>query len=432
MDILKHIFQRNDAQLNSYYSQNNSEQTELLLALSLYVASKDESSINTLKIVAQAYEDDDNMFRRKFAQSIKAHIGLDSVFFHNMKNSNILKNFLQEYHVSVNERVNFWSDKLKSENVTSHNSITLNDLAKIQQILLEVIPSKNQQKMPDQFLPTSNFLDLRICDLKNITGKEHQSGLEEELLINVYTEFKVKNLPLTEIDKFINKTREIRDDFIQYSMNDDKTISPLFACLHKDIISALTETNNLSRDLKEFNYHNLWRDISKYTTANISEADFEIIHLPQELGNVSTDNKVRQAIWVLKKNGQIAFGGRQTLNFSGKHEVRHIDLANGESVLSAGTILFSEDMTRVIAINPGSGHYRPSIDSCSHMKEALDKSNLNTKDIVICDLDWKPNMELSSAISLPTSEKVSDSILSIRKKCLVSNSSKNDRAIRIN
>lgn len=422
MDILKDIFQGSDDQLNSYYSQNTSEQLELLLALSLYISSKDNPSINTLKIVAQAYNED--LFKQRFAQLMRTNIGLDAVFFSNMHDTKIFKDFLSEYHDSIKERLTFWSD-----NLTSYNSIKLADLAKIQKILLAVTPSENQKPMPDPSLPTSYFSDLRISDLKNISNKEYQTALEEDLLITVYTEFKIKNLPLEEVDKFIDRTREIRDDFIKYSNSNNKTISSLFACLHKDIISALTEPNNLSRKLTEFNYKNLWNDISKYTTINISEADFEIIDLPKELKNVSEDTEVRQAIWVLKKNGQIAFGGRQTLNFSGKHEVRHIDLANGESVLSAGTILFSKDMTRIIAINPCSGHYRPSIESCLHMKEALDKSNLNTKDIVICDLDWKPNMELSSKISLPTSEKVSDSILSIRKKSLVLNPSKNDSTI---
>ena len=424
MNILNSIYQGNESEMIDYYSQNNATTMEFFLAFSLYKTSKDVSSLNCLKNVANSYgtnSTDDN-FKQRFAQLIRSQIGLDPVFFSSMKETTVFKDFLAEYHDSISERVNFWLEKMQSENVTTLNSINLDDLKIIKNVLSEVTPLKNQKIMPELSVSTSYSSDLRIADLKHIHSKEHQSLLEEELFITLYTEFKSKNMPLIDINKFINKTRQIRNEFIEHSGNNKNTISPLFACLHKDIISSIL--NEPSKELKSFNHENLWTNISQYNVASIVNADIEVIDLPPELNKLFSESKVKQAIWVLKENGEAAFGGRTTLHFAGKHEVHHTDLANGKSVLSAGTILFSEDMTKIIAINPCSGHYRPSVESCLHMKIAMDKTEFDTKDLVICDLNWKP-----SIFNVPSPN--ADILASMRKKFLTEDKPVNALNLRV-
>ena len=55
-------------------------------------------------------------------------------------------------------------------------------------------------------------------------------------------------------------------------------------------------------------------------------------------------------------------------------------------------------MNKVIAINPGSGHYKPSIESCSHMKKIVEKSLFDTQNTIICDYAWKPKIEIAPTI----------------------------------
>lgn len=431
MDILKHIYETNEVELINYYSQNRSSQTELFLALSLYNVSKDESSMNTLKIIAQTYDNTDEIFKKRFAHLIRANIGLDVNFLNGLKNTNVFKIFLEEYHDNISDRLNFWSEKMKSGDENIQSPISLNDLNKIQKILSEISPSVNQQEMLDPTLPTSYFASKRISELKALNSNEDKKALEEDLLISAFTEFKIKKFPLTEIEKFINKTREIRNDFIKHSINDNDVISPLFACLHKDIISALTLPENLKKHLDSFNYNNLWNDITKYSTDNLFKSDFETIELPFELQSIYKETKVKQAIWVLTSDGEAVFGGRTTLNFTNKDEVHHTDLAKGKEVKSAGTILFSEDMTKIIAISPNSGHYRPNVESCLHMKNHMQQTNFDTNGLTICDINWNPKIiDVSETFKPRSSEKVSNAILSFREKLLNSNMSTNKVQIK--
>lgn len=419
MKILKHIFQGNESEIIEHYAHQSPNRIDMLLAFSLYKVAKDESSLNSLKIVAQAYVDrkENNESKETFAQLMGTYVGLDPVFFHEMNNTAVFKTFLKEYGGAINNRLDFWSEEMQTQNITSYGSLKISDLDILREIVLEVKLLENQKDMPAPFSPIPGFLDLRISDLKKISLKEHESAIEDELLLTAYTEFKVRQLPLVDISKIIDKTREIRDDFITYSENDGKAISSLFSCLHKDIITALTDPKNFNADLHEFNHTNLWTNICKYSTSNVSDANFEIIDLPKELKESSNETKVRMAIWVLTPDGQIAFGGRETLNFNGKHEVRHIDLANGKNVISAGTILFSEDMTKVIAINPGSGHYRPSVESCLAMKQAMDKTDLDTSNAIIADFNWNPKIIDVTPVFKPTALKIfPNTIGDIRKK----------------
>jgi hypothetical protein len=421
MDILKSIFQGNEAEIKDYYSANVPSETEFLLAFSCYGISKNEISLNTLKIVTEEYsKTNSDDFKENFAHHFKRYGCVNHDFFSKMKDTESFTSFLQEYGSFVQERINLMSEKIQSENLTEHNSMTLGDFQEMSKIILDAKPTESKKEIP-LFPPSYRLpLDWRIFELNKPIDKKYEIALEQELILSAYMECKSSKLPITEVDAVISKTREIRNNFIKHSENSSESFSPLLYCLHKDIVKVVANKDNLNKDL---HYNNLWENIPKYNINNISESDFEVVDLPKDLKEASKETKVRQAIWVLKKDGEAVFGGRHILIID-KNDVHHIDLANGENVVSAGTILFTEDMKKIIAINASSGHYRPTVESCLHMKKAMDKSQFDTSNTVICDLNWNPNISIiKHEFNVPSSDKIASNVLSIRDKSLVSNSS---------
>ena len=394
MTILYNIFNGNEIAIQQYYSSHKPKDTEISLAFDLYRASnRDPAFLKILGIVSDAYTQENNESNKEiFARFMGTHIGLDSNFFDYMKNSNSVTSFLQEYGSSVQSNINKLLEKIENGSFTS-KSITINDLNKINTILSNTTQLEHQKTIPEPIPLTQYPIEWRLTDLKKPMSQEHSTAIEEDLLINVYSHFKAKNLPNEHLEAFIDKTRKIRDDLVKYSGNIPDTFSPSIYCIHADIISVIGRKENLD---KEFNYTNLWTDTNKYNLNNIAQAQFKTIDTPIELSQNYNHNKVKEAIWVLTKYGELVFG-ETNINKNGR-STHHIDLANGQDVISAGTVLFSEDMKKVIAINPGSGHYKPSIESCSHMKKIVEKSLFDTQNTIICDYAWKPKIEIAPTI----------------------------------
>lgn len=409
MNILNSIYDSNINELDNYYTNHKSTSLEVILALSFYLTEKNEKSLQTLYTVSQAFNSYIDNFN-KFTYFVRTFVGFDLDFYEKMQNVPLMKRFLETHHDSMLERIDFYNKKIQ-DGTNINSAITIDTLQSFTKIVKSVQASRRQEDITDISQSLSYFEDMRICDIKNFQNRATMNALEEDLLLNVYNCFKFKKLPLTDIDIYIDKTREIRNDFINNSVKQDNTFSPLFACLHKDIVSALTNIDNQHKNLNDFTFENLWTDINKLNLSNISSANFEVIDLPYELKHTFNDKKVKQGIYVLMQDGEIALGERNTLNFT-IHEVRHIDLANGKDVMAAGTILFSEDMTRILAINPGSGHYKPSVISCIPMKVALITSGFDTSGLVICDLDWNVSKSITYHIN---PKQISDNIIGLRQ-----------------
>ena len=394
MNILRNIFEGNVEAINQHYLLNSPKDTEISLAFELYRATnRNPEFLKILGIVSEEYTQNNNEHNKEiFARFMVTHIGLDSNFYEYMKNSNSLTNFLQEYGSSIQNNLNKILEQIESGNFTS-KSININYLNKINEVLSETTQLEHQKTIPEPIPLTQYPIEWRLTDLKKPMNQEHTAAIEEDLLINVYSHFKAKNLPNEHLEAFIDKTRKIRDDLVKYSGNIPDTFSPSIYCIHADIISVIGRKENLD---KEFNYTNLWTDTNKYNLNNIAQAQFKTIDTPIELSQNYNHNKVKEAIWVLTKYGELVFG-ETNINKNGR-STHHIDLANGEDIISAGTVLFSEDMKKVIAINPGSGHYKPSIESCSHMKKIVEKSLFDTQNTIICDYAWKPKIEIAPTI----------------------------------
>lgn len=394
MNILRNIFEGNVEAIKKHYSLNSPRDIEISLAFILYSTSKDFLSLKTLRLVSESYFDPNNSFRKEnLAYFIDTYVKLDFQFFDYMKNSKFFSSFLEEYGSNIKEQINL----LKIENETNQNqlsNININDLNKINEIISNHKLLENKKTIPQPIPFASYPLDLRLCHLNASTNNKYLEAIQDDLLINVFSYFKAKNIPHTYLDEFIEKTKIIRDDLAQNSTENINTFSPLIYCIHADIISVIGKKENLD---KTFNYTNLWTDITKYDLSNILQAEFKTVDIPIKLKDYYIEKKVKEAIWVLTKDGEIAFGS--TNRKPNQRAVHHIDLANGKDVISAGMILFSEDMKKVIAINPGSGHYKPLADSCIHMKKIIEKSFFDTQNIIMCeDYSWKPKVEIAPTL----------------------------------
>ena len=413
MNILRNIFEGNVEEIKKHYFLNSPRDIELSLAFYLYSTSKDFLSLKTLHLVSESYFDPNNSFRKEnLAYFIDTYVKLDLQFFDYMKNTNFFSSFLKEYGSNIQEKINI----SKIENEKNQNPlININDLNKINEIISKHEVLENKKTIPQPIPFASYPLDLRLCHLNTSTNNKYLKPIQDDLLINVFSYFKAKNIPHTYLDKFIEKTKKIRDDLAQNSTENINTFSPLIYCIHADIISVIGKKENLD---KTFNYTNLWTDITKYDLSNILQAELKTIDIPVNLKDVVNEKKVKEAIWVLTIDGEIALSS--TNKKPNQRAVHHIDLANGKDVISAGMILFSEDMKKVIAINPGSGHYKPSIESCSHMKKIVEKSLFDTQNTIICDYAWKPKIEIAPTIK-PISinmDIISKNISLIRKNGL--------------
>ena len=392
MNILRNIFEGNVEAIKKHYSLNSPRDIEISLAFYLYSTSKDFLSLKTLHLVSESYFDPNNSFRKEnLAYFIDTYVKLDLQFFDYMKNTNFFSSFLKEYGSNIQEKINI----SKIENEKNQNSlININDLNKINEIISKHEVLENKKTIPQPIPFASYPLDLRLCHLNTSTNNKYLKPIQDDLLINVFSYFKAKNIPHTYLDKFIEKTKKIRDDLAQNSTENINTFSPLIYCIHADIISVIGKKENLD---KTFNYTNLWTDITKYDLSNILQAELKTIDIPVNLKDVVNEKKVKEAIWVLTIDGEIALSS--TNKKPNQRAVHHIDLANGKDVISAGMILFSEDMKKVIAINPGSGHYKPSADSCIHMQKIIEKSFFDTKNLIMCDdYSWKPKVEIAPTI----------------------------------
>ena len=392
MSILKNIFEGNVEEIKKHYFLNSPRDIELSLAFYLYSTSKDFLSLKTLHLVSESYFDPNNSFRKEnLAYFIDTYVKLDLQFFDYMKNTNFFSSFLKEYGSNIQEKINI----SKIENEKNQNPlININDLNKINEIISKHEVLENKKTIPQPIPFASYPLDLRLCHLNTSTNNKYLKPIQDDLLINVFSYFKAKNIPHTYLDKFIEKTKKIRDDLAQNSTENINTFSPLIYCIHADIISVIGKKENLD---KTFNYTNLWTDITKYDLSNILQAELKTIDIPVNLKDVVNEKKVKEAIWVLTIDGEIALSS--TNKKPNQRAVHHIDLANGKDVISAGMILFSEDMKKVIAINPGSGHYKPSADSCIHMQKIIEKSFFDTKNLIMCDdYSWKPKVEIAPTI----------------------------------
>lgn len=62
-------------------------------------------------------------------------------------------------------------------------------------------------------------------------------------------------------------------------------------------------------------------------------------------------------------NNNIVFCDRIQKKDSKTKMIYHSDLSNWNNVKSAGTAYLSTDMKNLLAINNGSGHYKPSLES---------------------------------------------------------------------
>lgn len=414
MNILQSIFEQDINSINTYYQQHDATKNEMTLAFLMYASTKNISSIDTIMNVVNAYSKINPDHLEQFARHMGIHTGLDIQFFNHLKNNEYFNNFLEKYHddlVHKNGTLLTWLNN--GETNIGKGTHKLHEAQQLQQLLDSVAPNIVQNTIPD---PEPSFpLDMRLHELKAAHGKQYEQVIEDDLILKTYEHFKQHNLPIDYIENAIETTRKIRNTFVANSFEKSDSFSPLVYCIHKDIILAIGTLENLPNiSQTNFDYKNLWENINRYNLDNIKADNITTVDTPFPLEDSISDTKLKQAIWVLTADKQLSLGKGFTYD-DPENTVHHIDLANGKDVLSAGTILFSEDMKKIIAVNPSSGHYKPTVESCLQTLPLLEKSNFDTSSIKVCDFEWEPQT-LSNEFTVRSKQQVRQNIEKMSQK----------------
>lgn len=222
------------------------------------------------------------------------------------------------------------------------------------------------------------------------------------------------HLPLEEVVNIIDLAKESSKIIIEKNSNTNG-YAPLAVFVAEDVIETLvynySKQNNISSEL--------WKNVKRYSLATIKDADLEEMTDFQGPQHLAQDIKepIYEASWVLLENGDMKFASTY-FGFGNHRGICHTDLANGETVVSAGMAYFSADKSKLLAIDNKSGHYQPSLESVYNTLPTLEKSNVDISDTIISDFGWsepkpfKDNSKTNEADGVNASARSNDEVAS--------------------
>lgn len=401
------IVENNSELLKEHYLTHEATLDDLKLVASLFFHKHFKASIETVKTVWNAcYEsaatDED---KKQFFNLSSVSFARNLDFLDHMKNETGFVNLLKQFHVEISENI-----EKKLSIASDPDDLDRKTIQKIEQIktIIENIKDKQTVKN-EEFLISDIPSDLRLKDV-DLSIQHNKEIFDKDLVLKVFENCIQNNCPLDKVTSIIDKTKEIRKVFLEQS--GQKNHSCFASYINNDIVASLTMPG---WDIENSTAQNLWQDCEKYSLETIKN-----VILKSPIGKQEILEKTYQAIWVLTSSGDVVLGKAYLDNPKGRM-THHIDLASGESIVSGGMILFSLDMKKIVAVNNGSGHYRPNIDSVESITQHLKKSSFDVTDCVICDIDWNPCKKLchelkesSIILELPNKDQSLSQMINIR------------------
>lgn len=408
MDIPKAFYlivENNSESLKEYYLTHKANLDELNLVASLFFHKQFKASIQTVKAVWNAcYESaQTDKDKKNFLNLSSVSFAKNLDFLDYMKNENGFIDLLKQFYVEISESL----DK-KLIIASNPDDLDKKTIQKIEQIktIIENIKDKQPVKNED-FLISNIASDLRLKDV-DLNDPHHEKIFDKDLVLKVFENCIQNNCSLDKVESILVKAKEIRKVFLEQS--DQKNYSCFASYINNDIVASLTMPG---WDIENSTAQNLWQDCEKYSLETIRNAI-----LKKPIGKKEILEKTYQAIWVLTSSGDVVLGKAYSDNPKGRM-THHIDLASGESIVSGGIILFSQDMRKIVAINNGSGHYKPNIESVESITKYLKKSSFDVSDSVICDIDWnackKLSQDLKESLKVPQKDQVLSKMISFRE-----------------
>lgn len=340
--------------LNQYYKNNKITFTDFMLALNnefTKYSIKNNHRENLTSLIISKYLNNDLSSEDRVLAEDKLIYSLTKINLGSLKNDKEIKKVLSCYHNELTEYI--------YQNMHDINNSYLDNL---KLVLSEIIPHKKQRKLSSSIrcFP-EDMLELRCTELKKFfNDKKKMEILDTDLILQVYHLHYSQDIDKDFYTELINKAKKIRNEFGKIKV-EEQLLSPLLFLINQDIVYADFHNKITSHASTE-----LWSHIQKFSLNNIKNINV-------------TDKKF---LFVLTKNNELVIAPHK----QGKIYLRHIMLSDGQSILTGGDIEFSEDMTKVISINNGTGHYKASFESLNLIKEHLKNSDYDTSNTILIDI----------------------------------------------
>lgn len=355
-------FVKNDVDfLQNYYQDKSISFLDYMLALQhefkhWSVHNKPRKQFTSYLI--QRYFSQDLPIEEKLLAQEKFAYALTTISIKLFNLNDNLISILQTFHTSLLENI-------ENSLINQHFSASKKqNLKHLRSKLSQLQPLEQQKKLPHSIRSLPEHTEnLTVSDLPYILNDPTKTSfLDCDLILQIYHLPHNETISQSEYFSIIDKTKKLR---IKFS---EQTSSNLYNCsslhlINQDIIHALW-FNKLNNDSSI----ELWNHIEKYTIDNLVE-NF-------------ADTKQRKFLFVLTKNGDFVIAPYK----QGQEYNRHIMLANGSQIITGGGIEFSKDMTSVISINNGTGHYKSSFDSLKQLKPYLINSHFTIENTMFIDV----------------------------------------------
>jgi hypothetical protein len=354
--------------LDTYYINNDVTFVDFMLALNnefKKFSIEDDSRKNLTSLIINKYLNkklsvkDRKLAEDKFAYSL-THIGLNG-----LENNSTIKKILSYYHDELSQNIN--NNLMEEfELIDAYKRQKRENLKKLKLTLLRIEPNEIQRKLPSSIRSfPEEMLDLRHTDLSGFfKDKRKMDILDTDLVVQIYHLPHQDNINEDQFNSLIEKTKNARIKFAEYKTK-TPYLSSLLTLINQDILySCFYNPLNNGTSIE------LWKHIKKFTLDDV------------KIQNIENESETITFLFVITKDNELVLSPFK----QGDIHIRHIMLSNGHPILTGGGIEFSKDMTKILSVNNGTGHYKADFESLKLIRDKLISSKYDTNETILIDV----------------------------------------------
>jgi hypothetical protein len=362
-------FLKNDNdRLYKYYEDNDIKYVDFILTLNNEFKKffiEDDSRKNLTAFIIKKYLNNNLLLDKRLLAESKVAYCLTHIGLNGLENNPFIKNILANYH---NELSKYIDINLKSITESNDNYYIQKgkNLKNLQIELSKINTNEKQKKLPSSIraLP-EDMLDLRHNDLNDILNDNKKTEiLNADLIVQIFHLPHNNDITEKQFTSFIDKTKKVRLKFAEIHVN-KPYFSSLLSLINQDILYSFFYNHSTDGTSIE-----LWDHIDKFSLNDI------------RLSKIESSLENKKFLFVLTKDNQLILSPFQQNNI----HIRHIMLANGHLILTGGNMEFSSDMSKIISVDNGTGHYKVSFESLRLLKDSLVNSNYDVTETVLLDI----------------------------------------------
>lgn len=312
-----------------------------------------------------------------------SHLGTQTSFYHYHQDEPDIQDFIKTHHHAIEHKIGELSQEIKKQ-VYQPAVIesTYQFIRELRQLLSSLKETELQLNLSDKksLIPENK----RTNDLYKLTPKELDDvcdRVKSQLILNAYDYVIKGEKSIEEASIIIRKSLQVFHLFMEKGKESQTHLYyPLLNTLAHDLSSVFYQNPSFKTNSIE-----LWNNVASqsYPPKNISL--FTKGTLPSSLIEFYPEETfVYRAIWIMLADNSIILAPDTLTNKD--YSIYHIDLANGQPVLSAGVMIFSAQSDQLLAINNRSGHYNPSLDSILKHLSYFKQDKI--ENVVVGDYQW--------------------------------------------